>query len=73
MAKRPNGKITSQTTSKPSYTPLTETRYPQRPLPTISFAIDLNIPDDAFKYAEKKLAELTITDTEPCIEVKQAD
>jgi hypothetical protein len=47
-------------TTRPSTAPLTTGNYNDPPLPTIAFAIVLDINPEAFKYAEQVIAELPI-------------
>jgi hypothetical protein len=48
-------------TSRPNILPIQPEQYiGKRPYPTISFAIELNIPDDAFAQAAKVIADVKI-------------
>lgn len=44
--------------SKPNHTPLESGT--GVPLPTLAFAVELDLPDDAFKGAERVIAKITI-------------
>lgn len=45
--------------SGPNHEPLTNSH--KAALPTVAFALDLDIPDELFKQAEKVVAEINIT------------
>lgn len=56
---RPSGKYRIHTsTTKPSPASITDTS--GNALPTVAFALDLVIPDDAFKQAQQVIAEVKI-------------
>lgn len=60
VAKNPSGRTKAkvQAGAKPSSVPLTDSSGYE--LPTVAFAIDVDLPDAAFKQAEQVIAELTI-------------
>lgn len=59
-ARSKNGrKAIVEATARPSYRPLHD--HQAVALPTVYFALDLVIPDDMFKVAERVVAELTLS------------
>ena len=63
IAKNPTGRTPFKVhaSTKPDYRPLTTgSAFEPKSLPTLAFAIVLDIPDDAFKQAERVLAEITV-------------
>lgn len=59
VAKHPNGKAKVVAGVRPSNEPLSITA---GHLPTVAFAINVEIPDEAFRQAERVIAELTISE-----------
>jgi len=62
IAKNPHGRTPFKVaaTAKPTYAPLMTGGYDAKALPTLAFAVVLDIPEDAFKQAEQVLAEIEI-------------
>lgn len=61
VARKSPGSRSPQYMLKANVTPSTEPLYSgPNPLPTIAFAIDLDIPDEMFKSAERVIAEIVI-------------
>jgi hypothetical protein len=61
IAKGPRGARVAAT-AKPNLHPLYDSQgVNSKPLPTVSFAVDLNIPDELFKQAEHVIAEIDVT------------
>ena len=60
VAKNPSGRtpLRVDASAKPTYRPLTTSI--GDPLPTLSFAVMLNIPDEAFRRAEQVIAEIDV-------------
>jgi hypothetical protein len=46
---------------KPSHKPLSSTT--GKPLPTVAFAVEMDVPDAMFKRAEQVLATLTVSES----------
>jgi len=42
-------------------------------IPTVMFAIELNIPDSEFRKAEQVIAELTIRESETAADVREVE
>lgn len=60
IAKHPRrGQVKVQAGIKPSDAQLVDSA--RNPMPTIAFAVDVNIPDDMFTKAQKVVAELDVT------------
>ena len=59
VAKHPNGKAKVTAGVRPSNEPLSITA---GHLPTVAFAINVEIPDEAFRQAERVIAELKISE-----------
>lgn len=72
VARDKRGKARVVATAKPSAMPLVSGT-PGAALPTVAFAIDLNVPDVMFNQASRVVAELTVTETSADIaaEVKE--
>lgn len=70
VGKQRSGKPKVMASSRPSSTPVYDAR--NTILPTIAFAIDLNIPDELFLQAEHVIAELDVTGdrSDPADELK---
>lgn len=61
VAKKAPGSRSPHYMLKANVTPSTEPLYSgPEPLPTVSFAIDLDLPDEMFKTAERVIAEIVI-------------
>ena len=61
---------------KPDHTPIVKRNYPSDTfLPTVSFALDLNIPDEVFERASQVLAqvEVPIEVAEIAVETRRTD
>ena len=66
-----SGKIKVMANVNPSNVSLVDNSWHKKPIPTIAFAVEINLPDDAFEYASKTLAELSVDSFDPCVEVKE--
>jgi hypothetical protein len=62
VAKDRNGRSRVQANAKPSQAPLT--RSDGTILPTVSFAVELDVPDAMFRRAEQVIATLTIPESQ---------
>jgi hypothetical protein len=71
VAKLPNGKPKIASGSKPSPEPLKDS-YGEA-LATVAFAVEFNVPDEAFRRAEQLIATVEITSPEPLATVRQID
>ena len=63
-------------TKTPSYAPMEEyDNGSKRFIPTVSFAVNLDIPDHLFKSAEKEVATINVTKKNAvvCVEVDMVD
>lgn len=58
IGKSTSGKYVAEANARPNHSPLRDNR--KRDLPTVAFAIMLDIPDAAFKRAEQVIAEVRI-------------
>lgn len=68
VGRQPRGKAkVTATAVKPSNEPLFVV---SKAIPTVAFALDIDIPDDAFKRAEKVLAEIDIPEPDLAADVK---
>lgn len=52
---------TVSATTRPNYDPIVTSGYDGRTLPTVAFAIELNIPDELFAQAEKVVASIDVS------------
>ena len=58
---RGNKSIKVSAANKPNYSPFVEKNYRgEKYYPTVAFAVDLDIPDELFKTAEKSIAEIVV-------------
>lgn len=57
---------------KPKFEALTSGQYTKKYFPTVSLALDLEIPDSEFE-ASRILLEAKIKDTKPAVELKQVE
>jgi len=78
IAKTKQGKLKVAASTKPNSNPVKSQEYygrPGDPLPTISFGIVVNLPEDAFNQAEKILGELSIKseDITPAVGVEASE
>lgn len=69
IAKMTNGKPKVTATSKPSDAPLNDTY--GAPLPTVAFAVEFVLPDEAFRRASQLIATVDIQSPEPLATVHQ--
>jgi hypothetical protein len=59
VAKDARGKGHVMATARPSSTPIYNNR--NQPLPTVAFAVVLNVPDELFDQAQKVIAEIDVS------------
>lgn len=62
--------------SKPDYSPIESAKYYNKRgvfLPTVAFAIEIDIPDESFKRAEKVVAQLNLKENDVEINVVKGD
>ena len=59
VAKTKRGKLRYTASTRPSNAPISE-QYGDTFLPTISFALELDIPDELFKKAEQTIAKINL-------------
>lgn len=62
VAHQPSGKPKVAAGVRPSKLPLYDSSG-NRPIPTVAFAIDLDLPDAMFRAAERVIAELTVPES----------
>lgn len=60
VAKMPNGRHKIVANTRPQHAPVNDTH--GYPYPTVAFAVKLEIPDAAFRQAERVIAEINIPD-----------
>lgn len=75
VARDKRGKARVVATAKPNHRPLESgsTRGPYDFLPTVAFAMDLDVPDAMFEQASRVVAELTIADDQAVIAAEVRD
>lgn len=71
IARQPNGKPKIAVNTKHSDFPLTDVR--NEPLPTLSFAVEFDVDDAAFRKAQQVIAEIKVTKPDIAATVKQVD
>lgn len=61
------GHVAVKASTKPDYSPIEGARYGSGRgtfYPTVAFALDIDVPDEAFKKAEQVVAKLNLTNEE---------
>ena len=70
IAKTTMGKYRVVAGSKPNNTPIKRNSYDGGFLPTVFFAIDVNVPESQFSLAEQVVAKLNLPEVESKAEVE---
>ena len=67
IAKGRKGRVLIKSSTKPDYSPIETVKYGSKhgdSYPTVAFAINVDIPDESFRRAEKVVAELNLKEEE---------
>lgn len=65
-------RVKVQASTRPSFEPLERSNYGHEAIPTVQFALDVDIPDKEFDAARIRL-EAKIKETTPCVSIKQVE